>query len=71
MQPKEKVYLKEYLKSNGTDIAWDFIHESMRSVSGTAMIMFQVRRRRAPALRASELCGAAAACVSAGTGAPC
>ena len=34
----------EYLKTNGDDIAWDFIRSSMESVAGTSIIMMQVCR---------------------------
>jgi hypothetical protein len=41
MQDEEKIYLQRYMNSNGTDIAWDFIKEAMKSVSATCMIMMQ------------------------------
>jgi 4-alpha-glucanotransferase len=42
VQEKEKRYLQTYLKMDRRDdIAWAFIHEAMRSVSGTCMIMLQ------------------------------
>lgn len=40
-QESEKAFLQEYLKTNGDDIAWAFISESMRSVSKTCIIMLQ------------------------------
>ena len=41
MQDEEKIYLQQYLRTTGQDIAWDFIQEAMRSVSATCMIMMQ------------------------------
>eukprot|EP00775_Hariotina_reticulata_P005043 gene5043-5285_t len=37
----DKKYLKDYLGSDGTDIAWDFIHAAMMSVSNTSVILLQ------------------------------
>ena len=41
MQVAEKRYIQTYMKDSGRDIAWAFIHEAMRSVSQTTMIMMQ------------------------------
>lgn len=41
MQEEEKEYLRAYMGVEGTDIAWAFIKECMKSVSGTCMIMMQ------------------------------
>lgn len=41
VQDEEKIYLQRYMGCNGTDIAWDFIQEAMKSVSATCMIMMQ------------------------------
>jgi 4-alpha-glucanotransferase len=41
VQDEEKIYLQKYMGCNGTDIAWDFIKEGMKSVSATCMIMMQ------------------------------
>lgn len=41
VQDEEKIYLQRYMGSKGTDIAWDFIQEAMKSVSATCMIMMQ------------------------------
>jgi hypothetical protein len=41
VQAAEKVYIQQYMRSSGKDIAWEFIHEGMRSVSFTCMIMLQ------------------------------
>lgn len=41
MQDEEKIYLQRYMNCNGTDIAWHFIKEAMKSVSATCMIMMQ------------------------------
>jgi 4-alpha-glucanotransferase len=41
MQAEEKIYLQRYMGVKGTDIAWDFIKEAMKSVSATCMIMMQ------------------------------
>ena len=35
------MYIQQYLRSKGDDVAWDFIHEAMKSVSFTCMIMLQ------------------------------
>ena len=41
-QPAEKEYIKRYLHTNGKDIAGDFMRESFKSVSKTAIVMLQV-----------------------------
>lgn len=41
IQDEEKIYLQRYMGCKGTDIAWDFIQEAMKSVSATCMIMMQ------------------------------
>ena len=41
MQDEEKIYLQRYMNVNGTDIAWHFIKEAMKSVSATCMVMMQ------------------------------
>jgi 4-alpha-glucanotransferase len=38
----DKKYLKQYLGSDGSDIAWDFIRAAMMSVSNTSVILLQV-----------------------------
>jgi 4-alpha-glucanotransferase len=37
----DKAYLKAYLGSDGTDIAWDFIRAAMESVSNTTVFLMQ------------------------------
>jgi len=40
--PSHQAYLHEYLRSDGDDIAWDFIGAAMQSVSKTTIFMMQV-----------------------------
>ncbi len=40
----DKKFLCEYLKTDGRDVAWDFISASMFSVADTCVIMMQVLR---------------------------
>ena len=40
--PPAQAYIKQYLQSDGSDIAWDFIRAAMRSVAKTSIIMMQV-----------------------------
>lgn len=44
-QPHEKDYIKQYLNTNGKDISGDFMRESFKSVSRTAIVMLQVSRQ--------------------------
>ena len=39
---RDKAFLKAYLGSDGSDIAWDMIRESMKSVSQSAIFLLQV-----------------------------
>ena len=41
-QAAEKDYIKRYLHTDGKDIAGDFMRESFKSVSKTAIVMLQV-----------------------------
>ncbi len=36
------MFLREYLRMEGDDIAWAFIHEGIKSVSGMTIILMQV-----------------------------
>lgn len=38
-----QAYISEYLRSDGSDIAWDFIKASMQSVSKTSIFLMQAR----------------------------
>lgn len=38
----DKAYLRSYLKTDGSDIAWDFIRACMAAVPRTCVIMMQV-----------------------------
>jgi 4-alpha-glucanotransferase len=40
--PVDKAYLKAYLGSDGSDLAWDFIRAAMESVSKTSIFLMQV-----------------------------
>ena len=40
--PEDKRYLCEYMRTNGEDVAWDFIRTGMNSVAGTCIMMMQV-----------------------------
>ena len=40
---RDKSFLKAYLGSDGRDIAWDMIRESMKSISQSAIFLLQVR----------------------------
>ena len=40
--PQEKDYIKKYLNTTGKDISGDFMRESFKSVSRTAIVMLQV-----------------------------
>lgn len=50
---QDKKYLQAYLGSDGSDIAWDLIKAAMASVSGTSVIMMQVRT---PPMKDAVLC---------------
>lgn len=39
---EDKRYIKEYLGSDGHDIAWDFIRAAMFSAARTSIFMMQV-----------------------------
>ena len=40
--PREKAYLAAYLGTDGSDIAWDMIRLSYKSVSQSAIFLLQV-----------------------------
>lgn len=56
---QDKKYLQAYLGCDGSDIAWDLIKAAMASVSGTSVIMMQVRT---PTMKDAVLCCAGALC---------
>lgn len=41
-EARDKAFLSAYLGSDGSDIAWDMIRESMKSVSMSAIFLLQV-----------------------------
>eukprot|EP00882_Tetradesmus_deserticola_P006821 GHRQ01007183.1.p1 GENE.GHRQ01007183.1~~GHRQ01007183.1.p1 ORF type:complete len:567 (+),score=225.75 GHRQ01007183.1:276-1976(+) len=53
---QDKKYMKAYLGSDGSDIAWDFIRAAMASVSNTSVIMMQVGCRRSTFWASATAC---------------